>query len=90
MKPEIGNLKKRRRLKYVCHRCGKRGSKWADQIIEQAFTGRRYCSFMCFELHLRDEGFSRAAAIRIMAGLRRRLEANDEKVRKERGGVGEI
>jgi len=42
---------KRKRLKYTCHTCGKKGSKYADEMIEQLVTGRRFCSMDCWYTH---------------------------------------
>ena len=47
----------RKRIRVNCHWCGKKTTKYADEVIVQAFTGRRFCSSGCWENHQTSEGF---------------------------------
>lgn len=46
-----------KRVKFICHFCGKQGTVRKDSVVEQSFTGRRFCSVDHFNAHARSKGF---------------------------------
>lgn len=39
------------RVRYTCHWCQKKGRASPANVLEEAFTGRRFCTQACWQSH---------------------------------------